>query len=259
MTEQKQTEKTESPQGSSVKDSSNTVIPSSSTSNDEDEIIGSNNDSVDGNDDDNTNNDQATLTDNDEDSPKVTNKYSASQKLNIRARRNKMSFSKERYKKKGHRLPRQTTDGDDNITDDIGDDDDDDDDDDTLEDAAGKIVIGSNKIKEPNLSSTIHSSKKHHHRHHRSATPHEEDVKTSLSLKNTSTLSSNDDIIAQLKKMVQSRGGRQDLAKVLAKVAGFNQAKINRFINRKDYSLITLDTFMSLLDSFDSTILILSK
>ncbi|CAF1079787.1 unnamed protein product [Rotaria magnacalcarata] len=264
-------------QGSSIKESSSTVssasssspsstsTASSSPSSPEDEIIGGNNDNINDNNNDNINHDQSFLTDNDDDSPKVTSKHSSSQKINIRTRRNKMSFSKERPKKKNHRLQHRTID-DDNTNDDVGGGDDDDDDDgddndndDVLEDNIDKIVINPSKIKDPILPSTIHSSKKYHHKRRRSAASHEENQKGPVSSKANSILPVNEDIVEQLRKVIKAQGGQRDFTKALSKATGLNEAKINRFIHDKDYSVMTLHTFIALLNSFDTTLLILSK
>ncbi|CAF3741864.1 unnamed protein product [Rotaria socialis] len=257
------------PPGSSIKESSSIAssasasasasASSSSLSSPEDEIIGGNNDHINDNNNDNINHDQSSLTDNDDDSPKVTSKHSSSQKVNLRTRRNKMSFSKERPKKKNHRLRHMTID-DDSANDDVGDDDDDDDDDDdVLEDNTDKIVINPSKIKEPISPSTIHSSKKYHHKRHQSAASHEEKKKGPASSKANSVLPANEDVVEQLRKVIKAQGGHRDFTKALSKATGLKEAIINRFIHDKDYSVITLHTFIALLNSFDSTLLILPK
>jgi len=216
----------------------------SSSSSDEDNIIDDNDKKNNHN-----NNDQTSPGDNDEDSPTIHNKH-IPQKLNLRVRRNKMSFSKDRSTKKRPGSQYQIIDDDDVDVDDGDDDDDVDDDNDG-------IIIKSIKENESILPSSIRSSKKHHHR--QSGQSHETKVKGSTNSKTSLILHSHDDIVEQLRKLVKSRDRHQDLLTILTKETGLNKGKLNRFIHGKDYSIITLDVLISFLNSFDSRLLIVSK
>ncbi len=222
----------------------------SSSSSDEDNIIDDNDKKNNLN-----NNDQTLPGDNDEDSPTIYNKHSP-QKLNLRVRRNKMSFSKDRSTKKRPGSQYQIIDDDDV---DVDDDDVDDgvDDNDDVDDDNDGIIIKSIKEKESILPSSIRSSKKHHHR--QSGQSHEKKVKGSTNSKTNLILHSHDDIVEQLRKLVKSRDRHQDLLTILTKETGLNKGKLNRFIHGKDYSIITLDILISFLNSFDSRLLIVSK
>ncbi|CAF4366000.1 unnamed protein product [Rotaria sp. Silwood2] len=270
----------QSSSSSSLKDSSSVSssqdLPND-IKNDDNDNNNNNNNNINNNNNE-INPDHISLTDNDEDSPKTPNKGSTSQKINLRTRRNKMSFTKERHKKKHRHLRRQVVD-DDNINDDDDDDDDDAVDDDTLEDVIDKTT----KIKEPILPSSIRSSKKNHHHHHhqhqhqhqqehqhqhqhqrqqqrrRSVSSHKENVKNSLTSKSNTILPLHNDIVQQIQKLFKSQGGRRDLSKILKKETDLNQAQINRFIHKNDFTIITLDTFISILNSLDSTLLLVTK
>jgi hypothetical protein len=212
---------------------------SSSLSSNQDEIIN----------DENNNNEQSSLEDNDDDdSPTISNKQT-SQKLNIRVRRNKMSFTRDRTTKKSRNSKNK-----------IIDDDNDDGDEDEEEDNEDDENNDQDSIQstETILPASIHSSKKHRHRH-RSDQTHEHKTKISTNGKTGVIIRPYDDIVEQLKTLMKSHGKNKDLLTTLMKETGLNKAKINRFIQQKDLSVITLDILISFLDSHDSTILIVSK
>ena len=207
-------------------------------------------------DDDDDDNDQ-TSNNNDDDGPATSNKPSSAQKLSIRTRRNKMSFGKDTQPKKRRYLKHNIVDDDVDI--------DDDDDDDTIIDDVDDTSDG-DTVKDSVSPSSIHSSKRH--RHQRSSTTRSEKVKhptRNEKLKHptrskTSLIPTrNEDIVEQLRQLIKSKGRHKDLLTTLAKETGLEKSKLNRFIQKKDYSIITLDTFISLLNSFDSKILVVSN
>jgi len=224
INEEKLSERHNVPQTSTTKDSS-------SYSDDDD------------NDDDNDNNNDQTTGDNDEDTPVA---YKPSQaKLNLRVRRNKMSFSKDRPTKKKRGSLYQAVEGDDDYTNLDADDDNDEVDDD------GEVNV--NPIKEKEV--VLASSKKQQ----RSAQVREQKIKIPTSSKTNLIIRQPEDIVEQLQKLLKSRGKNRDLLTTLTKETGLNKAKLNRFIHGKDYSILTLDTLISFLNSFDSTLLIVPK
>lgn len=226
----------------------------SSSNSDEDDIM---------DDDDEKNNDQISNEDNDDDNTPLTHSKHSSQKINIRIRRNKMSFSKDKAKKTRGSKYRLSDDGDDDDDDDDDDDADvdvdevdennDDDDEDNVKEnnETEQIVVKPIKGKE----NVIAPSKK---RHNPRTTPSHE-PKTQAKAKTTLILRSHDDIVDQLNKLVKSRGKKYDLSTLLIKQTGLTKAKINRFIHGKDFSIVTLDQINSVLNKFHSTLLIVSK
>ncbi len=200
---------------------------SSSLSSNQDEII-----------DNNNNNDQSSLEDDndDDDSPTISNKQT-SQKVNLRVRRNKMSFTRDRTIKKSHHSKHKIIDDEEEEEEEETNDDD---------------TTDTTKPIETILPSSIHSSKKHHRRH-------EHKIKTSINGKNSLIIRSHDDIVEQLKKLIKTHGKNRDILTILTKETGLNKSKINRFIHQKDLSVITLDNLISILNSLDSTIIIVSK
>jgi len=223
---------------------------SSQTSTTKDSLVGAHEDNI--VDDNEKNNDQTSIGDNDDSS--TTYSKSTSQKINLKTRRNKMSFSKDRPTKKTYGPIHHIIDGDD--------DDDDDDDDDKVNDGDDdddnddEIIIEPIKVKESVIPSSIHSSKKHQRG---SGQSREQKVKPPLSSKTTLILRPHDDIVDQLYKLVKSRGKNRDLLAILTKQTGLNKGKINRFIYGKDFSILTLDLLISFLNSYDSTLLIVPK
>ena len=181
--------------------------------------------------------------DNEEDSPTISNKQN-SQKVSFRIRRNKMSFTRDKQSKSNKYSKYRIIDDDDE---DEEEDDDDDDD--------GNNEEISTKAKEVILPSSIHSSKKHHH--HRS--DHSHKSKGVTNGKTSIILRPRDDIVEQLRKLIKSYGKRRDFLQILSKETGLSKAKLFKFVEQKDFSVIALDNLLSLLDSFDSTILIVPK
>jgi hypothetical protein len=171
---------------------------------------------------------------NNENSIPSSTKSSSSQKINIRVRRNKMSFNKERQKKKYYHSPGSSVDDDDNNDDDEEDDED---------------------KPEPVLLSSIHSTKKHQHR----SIIENEISESLLPLNSALSFSTYDDIIQQLRKNLKLRNRNKDFLSILSKTTGLNKDKLYRFIYKKDYQLMTLQEFMSLLDSFNLMLLIVPK
>ena len=216
----------------------------SSFSSGQDEIVNDNQN----NDNSNNNNDLSSAEDDDDDdSPAQSNKQSA-QKINIRIRRNKMSFSRDRPTRKSRFSTNKIIDDDDEDDDDAQDNDDDDDND----------SIDSIKSTETIPPSSTHASKKHRHRqHHVRSDQHK--TKSTTNGKSNVIIRPNEDIVEQLKKLIKSHGKNRDILATLTKETGLTKAKLNRFIQQKDLSVITLDNLITILNSFDSTILIVSK
>ncbi|CAF0858624.1 unnamed protein product [Rotaria sordida] len=253
-------ENDDSSQASTLKDSSSALSTQDTTTavnNNDDNKNDNKNDKNDINDND-ISNDQTSLTDNDEDFPRTTNKGSGSQKINLRTRRTKVSFTKERPKKKRRHLRNQAIDDDDdddddNVNDDLVDDD-------VLEDEIDTPTIKSNKIKEPILPSSIRTSKKHQHqKRRRSTTSHVDSPKTAIISTPNIILPLFHDVVEQMQKILKAQGGRRDLTKILKKETKLSQPQINRLVLKKDFSVITLDTFIDLLNSLGATILLVSK
>ncbi len=83
----------------------------------------------------------------------------------------------------------------------------------------------------------------------------------SLIAKQTSPIhiSTYDDIIEQLRKTLKSRRREREFFSKLSKATGLKKDQLYRFIYKKDYKIITLQTFVTLLDSFNLLLLIVPK
>jgi hypothetical protein len=255
--EQKANGQAEQTQSSSGKDSASTK-DSSSTLSDQDDIVDDDDDSFD-------NNQTSISSNSDDDSPtttttsSATSKPSATHKLNVRTRRNKMSFSKDPQVKKPRLLHRRAADGDDVEDTDLADDDDIEDargdgaDTDDTDDDIDENTVKSIKDKEGILPSSIHSSKNHHHhnRHHRSVPANEENHKAATHTKNGLVISQRVDIVEQLRHLIKSQGRNRDLLATLIKETDLDKTKLNRFINKKDFSVVSLDILINFLDLYD--------
>jgi len=165
-------------------------------------------------------------------------KSSSSQKINIRLRRNKMSFSKEPQKKKPRHYSQDSSvdDNDDGVD--------------------GEEKDKPVEIIEPILSQTTHLTKKHHHR----SIVEDEISGSPLVLESALNLSSDDGgTIEQLRKNLKARSRDRDFLTTLSKTIGLNKNKLHRFIYKKDNQVMTIQTFVSLLDSFNLMFLIVPK
>jgi len=176
---------------------------------------------------------------NNEDLTSSSTKSSTSQKINIRLRRNKMSFSKESPRKK-HRHQSQDSSADDND--------------------------GEKKDEPVKTTETILSSTKK--RNQPTTYPTKKDhrpiieAKISKSypvLESALNLSTYDNGIEQLRKNLKSKSRDRDFLLTLSKKIGLNKDKLDRFIYKKDTQFMTLQTFISLLDSFNLMFLIVPK
>jgi len=83
----------------------------------------------------------------------------------------------------------------------------------------------------------------------------------SLIAKQTSPIhiSTYDDIIEQLRKTLKSRRREREFFSKLSKATGLKKDQLYRFIYKKDYKIITLQTFVTILDSFNLLLLIVPK
>ncbi|CAF1116544.1 unnamed protein product [Adineta ricciae] len=237
--EQKLQEKGYSPQTSASDNSNSTASGQNDDNNDDDD-----------GDDNNNNKDQTTVSNSDEPSTPTPSKYTSPQKLNIRVRRNKMSFSKERTDKKRRHVQQSVVD-------------DDDDDDDTVDDS-GAIDTDSDEIindeATPDLPSQIHSSKHHHHHHEQQPKVYRSREKKRKIVPSTRTslaTLSQDDIVEQLQNLISSRDRNRDLLSVMAKETGLKKEKIKQFIQKRDFRAVSLDNLISIVKSYDSTLLII--
>ncbi|CAF2261144.1 unnamed protein product [Rotaria magnacalcarata] len=184
------------------------------------------------NDDDDQNNSERINVENSEESTISSGKTNSGHQVNIRIRRNKMSFSKEHKKKKhrhSHDLP-----ADDELeeTDDGG------------------------QAKEIKSNESIASLRNHPPKKNRREIIQNENVKIRPVVNHGIRLSTYDDIIDQLRKNLKSRTRDQDFLSTVSKKTGLNKDKLYRFIYKKDYNLLTLETFMSLLDTFNLMLLV---
>lgn len=169
--------------------------------------------------------------DNDDDTPTIFSKHSG-QRLNIRIRRNKMSFSKDKPTKQRRKSTNQIVDAD---TDDADDDDDDDDSNDRV------------------MQTHKHSNKKtevSHDKKHKSALVHS---KTSV------IIHPYNEVIEQVKTLVKAKSKTQDIVHLLTKQTGLNKSKAQRFLHSKDLSILTVEQFIQFLNSLQSTIKIVSQ
>lgn len=187
------------------------------------------------NDDENSN--KRTNGEDDEDSTTSSSKSSTAHKMNIRVRRNKVRFRKELPKKKSQRYHDLSADDDVNETDDLEED---------------KLIQANLDI---SLAST--SPLKRQHR-----TVIQNENSKSVSHFNTGLrLSTYGDMVDQLRKALRSRDrerGREFLS-TLSKTSGLSKDQLHRFIYKKDYHLLTLETFTALLDTFNLMLLIVPK
>jgi hypothetical protein len=172
---------------------------------------------------------------NNEDLTASSTKSSNANKINIRTRRNKMSFSQEPQKKKSYRLQDLSA-GDDN-----GDE----------EEEKDKEI----ETEEPLLPLSTHSKKKDKNQ----SIIQNENSKSLIPLNSPLNSSTYNNIIKQLRENLKSRSRDRDFLSTLSKTIGLNRNKLYRFIYKKEYHLITLQTFMSLLDSFNLMLLIVPK
>jgi hypothetical protein len=158
-------------------------------------------------------------------------------RLHIRARRNKMSFRKDVPKKKHRHLHDETLDDEDLAQ---------------SEDAADLLS-----------EATAATSKKHHHHHHHHhhrhrATAHDTNAK-GTEPKSSGTSSADDDFVQQVKRLTQSRAPARDLGSVLYKQAAHDKKKVRKIIGEENYRLLTLQNFMSYLQQYQSTLVIVTK
>jgi hypothetical protein len=72
-------------------------------------------------------------------------------------------------------------------------------------------------------------------------------------------ISTYDDIIEQVRKNLKSRSRQREFFSKLSKVTGLKKDQLYRFIYKKDYHIITLETFVTTLDSFHLMLLIVRK
>lgn len=184
---------------------------------------------------DDTTVDEQTNTEKNEDSVFLPSKTGGGQRVNLRTRGTKMRFSRE-HKKRKHRHAKHES--NDDVLEET---------DDTKE--STRII----KSKQSASSLDSHSSKKHRR-----------DIVTNENLKKTDLksgirLSTYDDITEQLRKNLQSRSRDQGFLSTVSKNTGLNKNKLYRFIYNKDYHLLTLQTFISLLDTFNLMLLIVPK
>ncbi len=252
--EQKLAEKDDSPPTSSSSPSSSSSSDnSSSTLTNQDEIANDNENNENKN--NNKNNDQVSTSTNEESPPIPATKASSPQKLNIRIRRNKMSFSKERGGNKNRRLRHKTVDGDDDIN---------------VDDNVDDIIDDNNSIESDDdeksieaeqfiLPSSIHSSKKSHHHHHQSGISRDKYLKTLPTSKISLAVPSQEEVFQRLEKLIKSRHRNRDLLTELAQETGIKKSKLKQFIQKKDSSFMTLNTLISFLDSYDASLLIVPK
>jgi hypothetical protein len=160
---------------------------------------------------------------NNEDLISSSAKSSTSQKINIRLRRNKMSFSKESQKKK-RRYQSQNSSVDDNN---------------------GEKKDEQVKTTEPILSPTKKRNRPI--------------IEAKISENHPVLESAYDNGIEQLRKNLKSKSRDRDFLLTLSKKIGLNKDKLDRFIYKKDTQFMTLQTFISLLDSFNLMFLIVPK
>ncbi|CAM2699030.1 unnamed protein product [Rotaria socialis] len=185
------------------------------------------------NDDDDQNNSERINFENNEESTISSGKANNGHRVNIRIRRNRMSFSNEHNKKKhrhSHDLPA----------------------DDELEKTDGGRQV---KVIKPNES--IASLQNHPPKKNRREIVQNENVKIRTVVNHGIRLSTYDDIIDQLRKNLKSRTRDRDFLSTLSKKTGLNKDKLYRFIYKKDYNLLTLEAFMSLLDTFNLMLLVI--
>jgi hypothetical protein len=72
-------------------------------------------------------------------------------------------------------------------------------------------------------------------------------------------ISTYDDIIEQVRKNLKSRSRQREFFSKLSKATGLKKDQLYRFIYKKDYHIITLETFITTLDSFHLMLLIVRK
>ncbi|UJR24756.1 hypothetical protein I4U23_006130 [Adineta vaga] len=241
--EEKLQEKGYSPQNTASDNSNST---NSNQDDDDDDDDDNNNDS-------NNSRDQTSVTNNDENSPTTSNKYTTPQKLNIRVRRNKMSFSnKDRPDKKRRLVQRSIIDDDDedDVIEDNG----------IIETDSDEVVI---KDKISGLPSSIHSSKRHHHHHHQQQQQSKangsrgKNRRTVLSSQTGLATTSQHDLIVQLQRLIGSHERSRNLLSVISKETGLKKDKIKQFIEKKNFRVISLDNFISIINSYNSSLLII--
>jgi len=65
-----------------------------------------------------------------------------------------------------------------------------------------------------------------------------------------------DHIIEQLRQSLSTHSRDKQFLSKITKTTGLNKEKINRFIHKKDYNVLTLAAFISLLDTFNLTLVL---
>lgn len=153
-------------------------------------------------------------------------KSSGSQKTHIKIRRNKMSFNQDRRKKKNNQSP-------DVPIDDDGQDDEE------------KLII-------PSQTNTTKKSYLHSNNGNKKS-------EVLVRLKSSLNLSTYDDILEQLRTNLKLRSGDRNFFSTLTKTTGLNKNILYKFIYKKEYQLMTLQTFMILLDTFNLMLLVVPK
>jgi hypothetical protein len=160
---------------------------------------------------------------NNEDLTSSSAKSSTSQKINIRLRRNKMIFSKESQKKKRRHQSQNSS----------------------VDDNNGEKKDEQVKTTEPILSPTKKRNRPI--------------IEAKISENHPVLESAYDNGIEQLRKNLKSKSRDRDFLLTLSKKIGLNKDKLDRFIYKKDTQFMTLQTFISLLDSFNLMFLIVPK
>ena len=72
-------------------------------------------------------------------------------------------------------------------------------------------------------------------------------------------VSTHDDIIDQVRENLKSRSHQREFFSQFSKATGLKKHQLYQFISKKNYRIITLEAFVTLLDSFDLMVVIVRK
>jgi hypothetical protein len=84
-------------------------------------------------------------------------------------------------------------------------------------------------------------------------------VESLMHLNTTLILYNYNDIINQIRKHLKTKVRDRQFFSILSKTTGLSKTKLHRFIYHKDYKLLTLQTFISLLDTLKLMIIIVPQ
>ena len=106
----------------------------------------------------------------------------------------------------------------------------------------------------------IPATKKGHHHHHRHRPKSDDEKSNKLAEVNSKAIIlSDENLVEQLRTLIKSRGRHRDFLLTLSKETGLSKTKVHQLIHNKDFRVLSLQTLLSLLNIYHSTLLIVPK